>query len=44
MIRAFPEVSTYFTTYSPAATSETAAVRALFGDAPMTGKKVVTVE
>jgi len=44
MIRAFPDVSTYFTTYSPAATSEAAAVRALFGDAPMTGKKVVTVE
>lgn len=44
LIRAFPDVSTYFTTYSPAATSETAAVRALFGDSPMTGKKVVTVE
>lgn len=44
MIRAFPEITTYFTTYSPAPTSETAAVRALFGDAPMTGKKVVTVE
>ncbi len=44
MIRAFPEVTTYLTTYSPAPTSETAAVRALFGDAPMTGKKVVTVE
>jgi beta-N-acetylhexosaminidase len=44
LIRAFPDISTYFTTYSPAATSETAAVRALFGDSPMTGKKVVTVE
>jgi beta-N-acetylhexosaminidase len=44
MIRAFPDVSTSFTTYSPAATSEAAAVRALFGDAPMTGKKVVTME
>jgi beta-N-acetylhexosaminidase len=44
MIRAFPEVTTYFTTYSPAPASETAAVRALFGEAPMTGKKVVSVE
>ena len=29
LIRAFPEVTTYFTTYSPAATSEVAAVRAV---------------
>lgn len=44
MIRSFPEIPTFFTTYSPAPTSETAAVRALFGDIPMAGKKVVTVE
>ncbi len=44
MIRAFPEIPAYFTTYSPAPPSEAAAVRALFGEIPMTGKKVVTVE
>ena len=44
LIRAFPDVTTYFTTYSPAPTSEVAAVRALFGTVPMTGRKVVTVE
>ncbi len=44
LIRAFPDVTTYFTTYSPAPTSEVAAVRALFGAVPMTGRKVVTVE
>jgi beta-N-acetylhexosaminidase len=44
MIRGFPEIPAYFTTYSPAPSSETAAVRALFGEIPMAGKKVVTVE
>ena len=44
LIRAFPDVTTYFITYSPAPTSEVAAVRALFGTVPMTGRKVVTVE
>ena len=44
LIRAFPDVTTYFITYSPAPTSEVAAVRALFGTDPMTGRKVVTVE
>ena len=42
--RSFPKVAAYFTTYSTAPTSETSAVKALFGDVEMKGKQVVTLK
>ena len=38
LIRSFPKVAAYFTTYSTAPTSEISAVKALFGDVEMKGK------
>lgn len=43
MLREFSGVAGYFTTYSPTPTSEVSAVKALFGDIPMGGQKVVTL-
>ncbi len=39
----FPEVQNYICTYSFATVSETSAVKALFGEIPMTGKLPVTI-
>ena len=44
LIRSFPEVAACFTTYSTAPTSETSAVKALFGDFEMKGKQVVSLK
>ena len=44
LIRAFPKVAAYFTTYSTAPTSEISAVKALFGDVEMKGKQVVSLK
>jgi beta-N-acetylhexosaminidase len=44
LIRSFPKAAAYFTTYSTAPTSETSAVKALFGDLEMTGKQVVSLK
>jgi len=44
LLRSFPKVSSYFTTYSTAPTSELSAVKALFGDITMTGKQVVSLK
>ena len=43
LLRAFPKVGTYLATFSTAPTSEVAAVRALYGDIPITGKLPVTI-
>ncbi|MFN3325904.1 MAG: glycoside hydrolase family 3 N-terminal domain-containing protein [Bryobacteraceae bacterium] len=43
ILRNFPEVSAYLTTYSPVITSETSAVRALFGEIPITGRLPVSI-
>ncbi len=42
LVRSFPKVAAYFTTYSTALTSEISAVKALFGDIEMKGKQVVS--
>ena len=44
LIRSFPEVAACFTTYSTAPTSETSAVKALFGEFEMKGKQVVSLK
>jgi beta-N-acetylhexosaminidase len=44
LIRSFPKVAAYFTTYSTAPTSEISAVKALFGDVEMKGKQVVSLK
>jgi beta-N-acetylhexosaminidase len=43
LVRAFPHVSAYLTTYSPAPTSETALAKALFGEIAITGHLPVTI-
>jgi beta-N-acetylhexosaminidase len=43
LLRNFPNVAAYLTTFSPAPTSETAAVRAIFGEIPIQGRLPVTI-
>jgi beta-N-acetylhexosaminidase len=43
LVRAFPDVSAYLTTYSPTPTSETALAKALFGEIAITGHLPVTI-
>jgi beta-N-acetylhexosaminidase len=43
LLRSFPAVGAYMATFSPATTSETAAVKALFGEIPITGKMPVSI-
>jgi beta-glucosidase-like glycosyl hydrolase/CubicO group peptidase (beta-lactamase class C family) len=43
LIRAFPEVGTYLCAYSTADASERAAVRAIFGEVPISGRLPVTI-
>lgn len=43
LLRNFPEVAAYLTTYSTVPPSEVAVVKALFGEIPVTGKLPVTI-
>jgi beta-N-acetylhexosaminidase len=43
LLRSFPEVAAYMATFSPAATAETAAARALFGRIAVSGKMPVSI-
>ena len=43
LIRAFPKVTAYLTTYSPVATAEVAAVKAVFGEIDIGGHLPVTI-
>jgi beta-N-acetylhexosaminidase len=43
LVRGFPSVSAYLTTYSPTPTSETALAKALFGEIAITGHLPVTI-
>jgi beta-N-acetylhexosaminidase len=43
LVRSFPKVSAYLTTYSPVATAEVAAVKALFGEIDLGGHLPVTI-
>ena len=43
LLRSFPNVSAYLTTYSPTPTSETAVAKALFGEISITGRLPVTI-
>lgn len=43
LVRAFPTVGTYVTTYSPTPTSEVSLARALFGESAITGHLPVTI-
>lgn len=43
LLRSFPGVAAYIATFSTVATSETAAVKALFGEIPITGHLPVTI-
>ncbi|MBI1897809.1 MAG: hypothetical protein HYS04_14965 [Acidobacteria bacterium] len=43
LVRAFPGVGAFMTTYSTAPTSEIAALKALLGEIPITGKLPVTI-
>ncbi|MGI8743290.1 MAG: glycoside hydrolase family 3 protein [Bryobacteraceae bacterium] len=43
LVRAFPAVKAYLTTYSPAPPSEIALAKALFGEIPITGHLPVTI-
>jgi beta-N-acetylhexosaminidase len=43
LVRSFPSVSAYLTTYSPTATSEIALAKALFGEIAITGHLPVTI-
>ncbi|HWR51164.1 MAG TPA: glycoside hydrolase family 3 N-terminal domain-containing protein [Bryobacteraceae bacterium] len=43
LVRSFPSVSAYMTTYSTVAPSEIAAAKALFGDIPINGRLPVTI-
>ena len=43
LLRAFPDVSSYLATFSTAQTAEVAAVKALFGEIPITGRSPVTI-
>ena len=44
LLRSFPDVAAYLTTYSPTVPSETAAARALTGEIPITGRKVISLK
>jgi beta-N-acetylhexosaminidase len=43
LLRAFPKVAAYLTTYSTVAPSEMSAVKALFGEMPIRGRLPVTI-
>jgi beta-N-acetylhexosaminidase len=43
LLRSFPNVAAYVTTYSPTPTSETALAKALFGEIAITGHLPVTI-
>jgi len=43
LVRAFPNVASYVTTYSPTPTSEAALAKALFGEIAITGRLPVTI-
>jgi beta-N-acetylhexosaminidase len=43
LVRSFPGVATYLTTYSPTATSEISVAKALFGEIPIGGRLPVTI-
>jgi len=43
LLRSFPEVAAYLTTYSPTPTSETALAKALFGEIAIKGRLPVTI-
>jgi beta-N-acetylhexosaminidase len=43
LVRSFPKVAAYLTTYSPTPTSETALAKALFGEIAITGHLPVTI-
>jgi len=43
LVRGFPNVSAYLTTYSPTPTSETALAKAIFGEIAITGHLPVTI-
>ena len=43
LLRSFPGVAAYATTYSPSVTSEVSAVKALFGEMKLTGRLPVTI-
>src|SRR5205823_521823 len=43
LLRSFPGVAAYATTYSPSTTSELSAVKALFGEMKLTGHLPVTI-
>ena len=43
LVRSFPDVAAYATTYSPTPTSETALAKALFGEIAITGHLPVTI-
>ena len=43
LLRNFPDVAAYMTTYSTVPPSEVSAVRALFGEIPIAGKLPVTI-
>jgi beta-N-acetylhexosaminidase len=43
LVRSFPTVAAYLTTYSPTPTSEAALAKALFGEIPITGQLPVTI-
>jgi beta-N-acetylhexosaminidase len=43
LVRSFPKVAAYLTTYSPTPTSETALAKALFGEIAITGQLPVTI-
>ena len=43
LLRSFPKLAAYATTYSPSATSELSAVKALFGEMKLTGRLPVTI-
>ena len=44
LLNSFPGVSAYITTYSTVPASETAAARALVGEIPITGRKVISIK
>jgi beta-N-acetylhexosaminidase len=43
LLRSFPKVSAYLTTYSPAPTTEVSAVKAVFGEIDVNGHLPVTI-
>ncbi len=43
LLRSFPDVAAYLTTYSPTVMSESAAARAVVGEIPITGRMVVSI-